>query len=372
MNRLIQLLIVSQLFKTLWIWTFSIRQLSRNLDPSANGGVPSPPNKGFCTADGFLYAYGSEATGTFINIFADSQLTSVDFVILLIAIHTVMSIFSHRRTTDQSGLYPYRHIAYAGWIIYPTLMASLAFTNGSNAYISQGSLCFLPIRPFWYRLALSWIPRYLILTFILGVYAAVYLYVRYKFNDLSNRMGDGTGSNSSDLLTNGARASITTTLGRAALPAPTDPNAGLTARHRAIRKQLRYMFIYPVVYLLFWIIPFVNHCFGYTQTRSPFVVTTLAFVSLTLQCAADCIVFAMREKPWRHNKPVRRPSWSLPTFLRKGSTTSEKHALPILTVDVRHNQEPSNVNWWDVETAATCDGSAEARVAMFMEDRYPV
>lgn len=313
--------------------------------------------------------------------FTDPQLTSTDFVILLIAIHTVLSIFKHRTSPDKSGLYPYRYYAYAGWVAYPTLMASLAFVNRGDAYIAQGALCFLPARPFWYRLALSWIPRYLILIFILFVYAAVYLYVCYKFNDLSNRMSGDTGSYASEILIGCPRASTSTTLEQAAISAPTNPNASLIIRHRRIRKHLRYMFVYPVVYLVFWIIPFISHCYGYTQTRSPFPVTALSLASLTLQCAADCVVFAIREKPWRHTKPVqqttpvRRSSWAtraLPAFLQEDSRGSEKNNPPTLTVDVRHNQGPSNRNWWDAESAATGDGTAETRVAMFMGARYPV
>lgn len=60
-------------------------------------------------------------------------------------------------------------------------MASLAFINGRDAYVSQGTYCYLPVRPFWFRLALGWIPRYLIFVTILCIYASIYYYVRYKF-----------------------------------------------------------------------------------------------------------------------------------------------------------------------------------------------
>jgi len=59
--------------------------------------------------------------------------------------------------------------------------ASLAFINKENSYVNDGTYCYLPVRPFWYRLALAWVPRYLIFMIILGIYASIYLYVRAKF-----------------------------------------------------------------------------------------------------------------------------------------------------------------------------------------------
>ncbi len=48
----------------------------------------------------------------------------------------------------------------------------------------QGTSCYLPVRPLWYRLALSWVPRYLTFFTILAVYSAIFLWVRYHFNKL--------------------------------------------------------------------------------------------------------------------------------------------------------------------------------------------
>ena len=69
-------------------------------------------------------------------------------------------------------------------------MASLAFVGPHGAYISAGTYCFLPVRPFWYRLGLSWIPRYIILGTILGIYIVIYLYVRRKFRMIENDLDD--------------------------------------------------------------------------------------------------------------------------------------------------------------------------------------
>jgi G protein-coupled receptor GPR1 len=61
-------------------------------------------------------------------------------------------------------------------------MASLAFVRHYRPYVGQGAYCYLPQRPLWYSLALSWVPRYLIFIIILVLYASIYSYVRYKFS----------------------------------------------------------------------------------------------------------------------------------------------------------------------------------------------
>ncbi len=123
---------------------------------------------------------------------------SLDFAVLMIAIHSALYIF-RPKTGSEGGLYPYRHIAYTGWVIFPLLMASLAFVNDRDAYVSEGTYCYLPVRPFWYRLSLSWVPRYILFIVILGIYASIYYYVRYKFHGFTRTKGH--------LIPNGSQAS---------------------------------------------------------------------------------------------------------------------------------------------------------------------
>jgi G protein-coupled receptor GPR1 len=99
----------------------------------------------------------------------------------MIAIHSALYIIKPKNS-GEGGLYPYRHIAYAIWVALPLTMASLAFVRKDNPYVGDGAYCYLPLRPLWYSMALSWGPRYLIFIIILGVYAFIYSYVRYKFS----------------------------------------------------------------------------------------------------------------------------------------------------------------------------------------------
>ena len=287
-------------------------------------------------------------------------------MILLIAVHTLLAIL---RPGKSTGLDVYRYPAYACCVVFSILLPGLAFLNRSKneAYISQGAYCYLPIRPIWFRLALSWIPRYIILCTIIGIYITIYVYVTLQFGKFDINLTTSTlsavpsatdairnkpvtasqtsgpsyvrgrsheesrpGMNAPSISENrGISAPVTSSpfqpessdpspdpvvrkptllealRDKSLLPprrySPSqDANHTLRKRHKAIQRQLRYMFIYPLVYLVMWIVPFINHCYYYTEQHNPpFVLNSLALVSLCLQCAVDCLVFSIRERPWR-------------------------------------------------------------------------
>ncbi|KAF4636171.1 hypothetical protein G7Y89_g1921 [Cudoniella acicularis] len=173
-HDLIMLLIQSDMFKALWFMIYPIVVFSYG---------PVPSNSKFCQVNGFFISLGIEAS---------------DFAVLQIAVHTALYIFKPKATLGEGGLYPYRHFAYIGWVVFPLLMASLAFINDHDAYVSQGTYCYLPVRPLTYRLALSWIPRYIIFIVILIIYASIYYYVRYKFHGF-NRAGIRSGTNNGSI-----------------------------------------------------------------------------------------------------------------------------------------------------------------------------
>lgn len=346
----------------------------------------------------------------------------LDTAIFLMSLHMYLQIFNTKQGgAGQDGLYRWRYWVYAAWLIVPNIMAALAFVNtdaGSAAYISQGALCSLPIRPFWYRLALSWIPRYLVWLFVVFVVLRIYYHVGKGFgifrrqNSNSSTAGkytisrgtdpnatilprrrgstqmlaqqnlsssetstieEGTSAenvgqkdsaaeslvNSDDNTRTAARKRYTldkpvdTPLGSpgedAAHPvrgesvsstfdfenqqhsqlhnvlSPIDENQGsgekqkanrrskdagaarneeeANKRGRAILRQVRLLFIYPVVYALFMALPFVNHCFSYSNYYAAhpiYIISALATFCFAFMGAADCLVFSLREKPWLH------------------------------------------------------------------------
>jgi G protein-coupled receptor GPR1 len=74
-------------------------------------------------------------------------------------------------------------------------------------------------------------------------------------------------------------------------------------RRRAIQRQLRILFIYPIVYMLMWLIPFVGHCLSYSDRFAQHPIFAISLMSSFCQCFmgfADVSVFCWRERPWRH------------------------------------------------------------------------
>jgi G protein-coupled receptor GPR1 len=70
-----------------------------------------------------------------------------------------------------------------------------------------------------------------------------------------------------------------------------------------IHKQLRLIFIYPLVYTLMWLIPFAKHCMNYKDefaAHPVYWLTLLSTICFTSMGAVDCLIFSLRERPWRH------------------------------------------------------------------------
>ncbi|KAK4096534.1 hypothetical protein N658DRAFT_489889 [Parathielavia hyrcaniae] len=160
MYWLILLLIRSDFLKSLVFVVFPIVSF-------AWGSIPS--DSVFCQISGFTLAVGIESS---------------DVAVLLIALHSAMYIFRPR-----SGLYPYRRFAYLAFYLYPVLAASLAFVQG-NGYENTGHFCYLRTDRSWKRLALSWIPRYMIFAGIVVIYAFIYFYIRRRMGDYGRRFSE--------------------------------------------------------------------------------------------------------------------------------------------------------------------------------------
>ena len=432
-HKLVMFLIFSDAFKAFWYFIFPIVVFTRG---------PVPSTSKFCQVSGFFLAVGIEAS---------------DFAILMIALHSILYIFHPPATPgDSGGLYRWRYFVYPFWVALPLIVASLAFINHNQGYTTVGTYCYLPRRPFWYRLALSWIPRYCILLLIFTMYTAVYIYVSVKFRSFGSLINSdsepSTSSNSrrssmsmddiapdepalvspkkarfsrpassrsvleyaerpkdpwdevNFITARGLRdtniaatdfaslrnksestqnltqeepgivpesrkvsqcpttntqwtgeTSFTTPADfkRTSPPKPIDP---LQRTRKAIRKQLRYLFIYPAVYVLMWTFPFVAHCLLYNDYYVSHPIYWLAILqtcSVSLQAAADCTVFSWREKPWRRVPENHRFSFSSTAFkehsMRRSTlrTVDEERAVPEpLSADTAHI--PSS-HWWEAE-----------------------
>ncbi|GAB7343212.1 hypothetical protein MBLNU457_1277t1 [Dothideomycetes sp. NU457] len=405
-RTLIMLLLVADCFRSLWFVVFPAVALAHG---QVQNGDP------FCDAGGFFIQMGLEAC---------------DVAIFLMSLHMSLQIFNAGSgSTGSDGLYRYRYAVYVVWLVLPAFDASLAFVNTkSPAYLLQGAFCSLPIRPFWYRLALMWIPRYLIWAYVVFIAIRIYMHVGSGFQVFArkvssssqartgqgNSMGQDTANdrsskflvgkvrshnllssfsdNAPDLppfmsetqppldpqarrpsvvrfdsgghflkdkdglrdhsyekdkdTASGPSEPSSSRRGSAkdavyesfegspplqplpkpnavynpeasgdfpALPTIEEGNgAPLTEvsstvevaaakRKRAIQRQVRLLFIYPCVYMILMVIPFVSHAMTYSDyyAQHPvYIVSALSTFCYAIMGAADCVVFSWREKPW--------------------------------------------------------------------------
>lgn len=342
------------------------------------------------------------------------------------ALHSAIQVFYPSTMVSSDGLYSLRRYVYVGALVCPILMAGLAFVNPNYAYVSQGAFCTLPIRPFWYRLAFTWVPRYIIILMIIGLAVAIYAHVGFEFRAYSTmdqslqslKTSDGLNTPpqdkkqdntkmeditfelntmeprpqpqrrmssigheiftsqrqassepalspstthkmhrvsfdndeikqylpSSTLNLNRARSDSTrptlvaipsgcsiavpvspldrtlrsamkperpeptttcssTSSSSIRTPSPSSPDQiRLTKQRQRIHRQLRLMFIYPLVYTGMWALPFVMHCMNYWDKWAMQPVGFLRIgssIAITLMGFADALIFSLREKPWR-------------------------------------------------------------------------
>ena len=85
-----------------------------------------------------------------------------DFTVVLLAIHTALSVFSTRYSAGQ-GLYQFRYGAFL-FFIFVALIFSIVSVIPMSHTIRSGyqeftTWCYLRLSPSWYRFALSWIPE---------------------------------------------------------------------------------------------------------------------------------------------------------------------------------------------------------------------
>ncbi|EXJ84633.1 hypothetical protein A1O3_05303 [Capronia epimyces CBS 606.96] len=161
-HRLVMHLILSNTLKAGLYFVFPIVVFARG---------PVQSSSTWCQASGFLLEFGIEAA---------------DMSILIIALHSMVYVLRPNMNSGEGGLYSCRNWIYLFWLGPPLLAASLAFIKGGHGYVTAGTFCYLPKRPYWYRLALSWVPRYLIIGVIVVMYIWLYVYVHIRFRGFGN------------------------------------------------------------------------------------------------------------------------------------------------------------------------------------------
>lgn len=118
------------------------------------------------------------------------------------------------------------------------------------------------------------------------------------------------------------RSSYSSTTSSANLFIDTDRDlSGMAKTREKIRHQLRLLFIYPLVYMVVWLVPFISHIltWGEDDDSMPFVVLILGLASLCIQGAVNSMLFSIREKPWRHARRTRVTGSGTSSWKFKGS-----------------------------------------------------
>jgi G protein-coupled receptor GPR1 len=81
---------------------------------------------------------------------------------------------------------------------------------------------------------------------------------------------------------------------------------------RNMRRQLRLLFVYPLMYMITWIAPFVSNAHRLRPSENdngnnqPYELIAASTASLCISAAVDCCFFIAWEKPWRD---VRGSFW---------------------------------------------------------------
>ncbi|CUM51824.1 unnamed protein product [Debaryomyces fabryi] len=267
-----------------------------------------------------------------VGFFTALSIEGSDIAILSFAIHIALLVFKPNQTVRrgmsyEGGLFRYRYYVYAISILLPILLASLAFIN-SMGYEPLTNWCYIPTRPLWYRLVLSWIPRYLIIISIFVIYGCVYRHVTKQYNNVGNTM-IGTDESKNENMSIWKR--FCKALGFVLFlnvllsdspkmdenqpnDAHIENNHNLTPenlnddtlqqfrkRRLQVERQMKTIFIYPVSYIFLWVFPLTVHAldFKYGISRKPIVwLNSISAFMQPLNCTVDTIVFLIRERPW--------------------------------------------------------------------------
>ncbi|KAG5944433.1 hypothetical protein E4U59_007248 [Claviceps monticola] len=94
---------------------------------------------------------------------------------------------------------------------------------------------------------------------------------------------------------------------------------GMSQVREKIRRQLGHLFVYPLLYMMGWLIPFITHIVLDYQTECPFWLILMSLVSLCIQGLADSVVFLMVEKPWRDWTRDDVAAWCCPRWGKQSS-----------------------------------------------------
>ncbi|KAK9365823.1 G protein-coupled glucose receptor regulating Gpa2-domain-containing protein [Lipomyces kononenkoae] len=240
--------------------------------------------------------------------------------------------------------------------------------SASLGYIQNLTWCYLPVQPIWYRLVLAWIPRYLILIAICVIYVGVYMYVRkvlravdnvytrrqesglpdpvppppspnqdqqptdlekhgvsdeplppnfdlaispldpypVRNNSVPSASPSSSGTQSTGGDRNGVRAPEQGQFVTPRYLNNIEMETSTRDRQRAfIERQVRYLLLYPICYVIMWTAPFLSQCLMYSTYFLEHPVVWLGYLSTSMYAISgflNTVIFAIIETPWRRER----------------------------------------------------------------------
>ncbi|ODV97243.1 hypothetical protein PACTADRAFT_48987 [Pachysolen tannophilus NRRL Y-2460] len=294
-------------------------------------------------AESKYFSYYNQNFCNFVGFFTSFSIEGADIAILSFAIHTGLLIFKPNFKVKignnvEGGLFRYRYLVYLISFLTPVLLASLAYIDGKG-YEDLTIWCYLTHSPIWYRLVLSWVPRYLIIVVIVTIYCAIYFYVMQQYKSVGGTFSsihiESENDQNDDEKNKFWKKFNKTckTLKNAIFFAdinfesddekidivPTNDDLSTTTRkagalqkniHRAtyqqfqvrraqIQKQMKSIFIYPISYIFLWSFPFILQCVEFHDPSNKVLwLNAVAAFFYPFNCTIDTLVFLYRERPW--------------------------------------------------------------------------
>lgn len=167
--------------------------------------------------------YGTPAFYNTVGWLTAYAIEGADIAIFVFALHFAILIFkpnwkwrNNNTGNLEGGFFKWRKFIYPFTALTPTVLASLAFINFSSynedvieadtnvvldnnnynfefqakmgGYKPLSAWCYLPPVPIWYKLVLSWVPRYFIFLTICTIYISIYVFVNRESRKIKSEI----------------------------------------------------------------------------------------------------------------------------------------------------------------------------------------
>ncbi|KAF2256060.1 hypothetical protein BU26DRAFT_573909 [Trematosphaeria pertusa] len=267
-------LILGLAISDFWMAVNFLSSCAMNLSGRSIG---DPSQKRFCSFNGFM-------TQFFV--------IQTDYWVLLIAVCTFLILANHKHMS--SWIQEHRLVLWCLPWGFSALWAAIGL--GLDGYSDIGAWC-------WFgsdktRLLVNFLPRWLIVIFILALYARLYRII-YKAHNRFMSFNDQMSPH------NHASPSVE--------PDTDSPNPML-------KKMARQMMSYPLAYMLIWTIPTTIRIYQSVKGKpAPFGIATVDKACIVIQGFVDALIYGVNESSlgvWRERFRRSSPATAAPANIK--------------------------------------------------------